>query len=347
VYRRFAMLLYFPDHLFLWGWFAAVTSLWLHLFRRYDIVYTTSYPESAHIPGLALSLAGVPWVADYRYGGPLWVRELAGFRKSMRRGRMDRRYQRSVLARATAVVTQSEPIRADFCRIFALDRDRVRVIPSGYDESDFDDRAASPPFPVNDREVHLLHSGTMEGVSPDERQEIVDALNGLGDALRKANRELVVHAVGSDLFGEERRLQAFRFEYRHHGVIVHHQLPAYLLAADCFLLSTTALVSGFIPSKLWEYLRAGAPILLAGPKDDVWTIVERAGVGLHLGVNGHGAGSGERLAHALMARIGTRGPLHPSVTDYSWESRARSFQGLFEGLIDRSRAAQSIGEDLA
>src|SRR5262245_58246807 len=52
LYGWFALSTYVPDHLFIWGWSAAFKSLWLHLRHRYDVVYTTSYPESAHLPGL-------------------------------------------------------------------------------------------------------------------------------------------------------------------------------------------------------------------------------------------------------------------------------------------------------
>ena len=328
LYRRVAMLLYFPDHFFAWGWLAAFASVILWIRRRYDVVYTTSHPESAHLAGLALKLLGVRWVVDYRYGGPLWVKEIVGYRKSPARERVERRYQGWVLSRADAVITQSEPIRADFCRIFALDPDRVRVIPSGYDEQDFlPAKVASAPFTKQDSDVHVMHVGTMEGISAGERWHIVDALNGLHGALRALGRELVVHAVGSDVFGQERAHAAF--EYRHHGVVVHWRLAAYLAAADGYLLSTVDVVQGFIPSKLWEYLRAGGPMLVAGPQDDVWRIADEAGVALHLTLTDGRTPSPAELAAALVARLQARPPLHPSVVRHSWESRAQAVQEVF------------------
>jgi glycosyltransferase involved in cell wall biosynthesis len=344
LYRRFAMLLYFPDHFFTWGWLAAVASVGLWIRHRYDVVYTTSHPESAHLAGLALKLLGVRWVVDYRYGGPLWVKEIVGYRKSPARERLERRYQRWVLSRADAVITQSEPIRADFCRIFALNPDRVRVIPSGYDEQDFDPaKVASAPFTKQDHEVHVMHVGTMEGVSAAERRHIVDALNGLHEALRTGGRELVFHAVGSDVFGEE-RADAVRFEYRHHGVVVHWRLPSYLAAADGYLLSTITIVQGFVPSKLWEYLRAGGPILVAGPKDDVWTMADEADVALHLTLTDGRTPPPAALAAALVARLQTKRPLHPSVGCHSWESRAQAFQEVFRQVAGTAGATARRGE---
>ena len=343
LYRWFALSVYFPDHLFIWGWFAAFRLLWLHIRRRYDLVYTTSYPESAHLAGLMLNALGVRWVVDYRYGGPLWIKEVVGFPKPSLRERIDHRYQQFVLRRADQVITQSERIRADFCRVFGLDPARVLVISSGYDEADFDTAPPVAPFAKRAEEVHLLHMGTLEGVAERERIEMLAALNGLGEQLRQRGRTLVVHAVGSDLFPEAERRKAVHVDYRHHGVVVHRQIPAYLLAADCCLLSTWTTsnggVKGFIPSKLWEYLRSGRPILTTGPKDEVWTIVEDAGVGLHLELNGKRPESAGALADDLLDRMRTKKPLAPSVTRYSWKSRAQSLEDLFLRTVDGPRTA--------
>jgi glycosyltransferase involved in cell wall biosynthesis len=306
--------------------------------HRYDVVYTTSFPESAHLPGLVLSALGVRWVVDYRYGGPLWIKEVVGFRKPPLRERLDHRYQQWVLTRADRVITQSERIRADFCRVFPLDPSRVVVIPSGYDEADFERTIASPaPFAKAANEIHLLHMGTLEGAGEVERKEIAQTVDALAARLRDRGRRLVLHALGSDVLAAGAH-RAAHVEYHHHGVVVHHDVPSYLVAADCYLLSTWTTsnggVKGFIPSKLWEYLRAGAPILTTGPKDEVWSIVEDAGVGLHMPLNGDGARSVDRLADDLIDRLHHRKAPAASVSRYTWQSRAESVQSVFQQLVD-------------
>jgi glycosyltransferase involved in cell wall biosynthesis len=348
LYRQLAMVAYFPDHLFIWGWIAAVLCVWRHLRRRYDVVYTTSYPESAHLPGIVLHSMGVRWVVDYRYGGPMWIKHLAGFRKPNWRDRLDCAFQRLVLSRADHVITQSEPMRADFCRAFGIDAEKISVIPNGFDEHDFAP-PASPAFAKQSGEVHLMHVGAMEGLIEAERGQLADALNGLADDLRAAGRRLVLHTVGRDEFGALSAAGRLRFDYQPHGTVVHHQLAPFLAAADAFLLSTITTasghngVAGFIPGKLWEYLRAGGPILMAGPRDSVWSVIEQARVGVHLDVSG-----ATRVDITdLLARLDAKQTLHASVGLHTWEARARLFQRVLDCVVDAPGRAVCIGEGSA
>jgi glycosyltransferase involved in cell wall biosynthesis len=331
IYRWLAMCLYFPDHLFLWGHLATWTALAMHLRRRYDVIYTTSYPESAHLPGVLLHALGVPWVADYRYGGPLWVKKLVGFDKPNVRQRLDLWFQRMVMRRADRVITQSDPMRADFSRIFGIDPAKIDVIPSGYDDEDFTrPRDQEPPLARDGSAVHMLHVGVMEGTTSHDRAALARALGAVDAELRQSGRRLVLHAVGKHIFDEAVR-DTLRFEYLHHGTIVHRDLPPYLLSADCYLLSTFTTstghdgVRGFIPGKLWEYLRAGKTIVMVGPKDASWSIIDEAGVGLHMAIDQPRPLPPGALQQAL---DGPR-PLHWKVPSYSWQARALSLQRVF------------------
>ena len=164
--------------------------------------------------------------------------------------------------------------------------------------------------------MHLLHVGTLEGVAEPERAGIVRTLDGLGRLLARRGWALRVHAVGSDFVTATEQASVSGFDYRHHGVIVHRQIPPYLMAADCYLLSawTTSNggVKGFIPSKLWEYLRAGRPILMTGPKDEVWSIVEDAAAGVYMPLTEEKAAL-EQLADELLGRVTERATLHTRV----------------------------------
>ena len=334
-YKRLAMWAYFPDHLMVWGVLAALQCLWLQLRYGYDVVYTTSYPESAHLAGFVLRALGVPWVVDYRYGGPLWIKKLAGYPKTAARDARDLRFQRRVLRRADVVVAQSEQIRDEFCRVFDVERAGTYVVPSGFDEADFAGAESRPaPYTKQQAEVHLLHLGAMEGMTPADRQALIASLNRLHEGLNGHGRRLVMHAIGSDVLDGARHPEALRFEYRRHGTIVHKDLPPYLLAADCFLISTVTIASGsdgitgFIPGKLWEYLRARRPVLMTGPKDAVWSVLEQQHAGLDL----DDASADGRLPDRLIDAMRAVPEAGIDVHQYSWEARAASLQRVFTSL---------------
>ena len=335
LYRRFAMAAYFPDHLMVWGALAALRCAWLQLRYGYDVIYTTSFPESAHLSGRLLRWLGVRWVVDYRYGGPLWIKSVVGHRKTAARDARDLAFQRRVLQRADRVITQSEQIRADFAEAFGLDAGLMHVVPSAFDEADFDGADARPvPFAKADGEVHVLHVGVMEGVGAEELRRVVGALNRLQAGVASHGRRLVVHAVGSDVFAGARNPFGMEFEYRHHGTIVHHDLAPYLLAADAFLISTVTAaagndaIRGFIPSKLWEYLAARRPVLMVGPKDAVWSILEQQQVGVDLGETAGATVSADAFLDAVRSVPQSKA----DVRQFTWRARAASLQRIFTSL---------------
>jgi hypothetical protein len=309
------------------------------------VIYTTSFPESAHLPGMLLRWLGVRWVADYRYGGPLWIKSVVGYRKTAARDARDLAFQRHVLRRADCVITQSEQIRTDLAAAFGLDARAMQVVPSAFDEADFDGADARPvPFAKAGGEVHLLHVGVMEGVGSEDVRRVVHSLNRLDAAVAARGRRLVVHAVGSDIFDGAGNPFGMRFEYRHHGTVVHRDLPPYLLAADAFLISTITAaagndaIRGFIPSKLWEYLGARRPVLMVGPKDAVWSILEHQQVGVDLGETADATVSPDSFLDAVRTVPQSRADLH----QFTWQARAASLQGIFASL-HRSRAGAPQG----
>ncbi len=339
IYRFFIMLFYFPDKLFIWGWLAAFKALWLHLKKRYDLVYTTSYPQSGHLAGMVLRHFGVKWVVDYRYGGILWEKKILSYSKKKTRETIEFYYQKYVLQKADYVITQSETIKNDFCRLFSLNSSNVIVIPSGYDEYDFiAQKCKNSPFIRKKNEIHILHLGAWY-LNEKEVMKIIKELNRLHLNIKEKGYEMVLHALGYDLFNKEQKENGIEFRYLYHGAVVHQHLIPYLLAADCYLVSTiatirgTTLVRGYLPSKLWEYLRGGKPILLFGLKDDdAWQITDEAGVGLYMGLlNDEEVISADKL----LGFVKEMKPLNPKVSQHSWESRAHTIQDVFLKVLEK------------
>jgi glycosyltransferase involved in cell wall biosynthesis len=336
IYGAAIMKLYFPDQFFLWGILATIVAVVLHLRRRYDVVYTTSYPESAHLPGLVLRRLGPEWIADYRYAGALWNKKLIGYPKTKGRERRELRYQRRVLRGADFVVTHSETIGDEFCRRFGLSPSRVRAISNAFDEEDFVDFDSLPhPFEKKPGELHLLHLGVWY-LTPAEASRLVEELLALRSAGEGSFREIVLHGVGEDLLADEQLRGKTGLRYVRHGVVPHELLMPYLAAADCYLLSTLATVDegrpiqGFLPGKLWEYLRGGRPILYVGPDDEPWRIVQRYGQGIYLGLLD---GARRLPGGELTSAFARSGRPSPAVGDHSWRSRAAAFEEVLEATL--------------
>lgn len=328
-YETLIMRLYFPDPVFVWGWLAAITATWLHLNNRYDAIYTTSYPESAHLSGLALKKLGLKWVADYRYAGVFWNKEMLGYRKTAARDRRELSYQRRVVHAADLVIVQGETIKQLFCEQFGLAPAKLKVIPSGFDEEDFlGFGSLTSPFEKRPGETHVLHVGAWY-LNRREATRLIEELNGLKAESPGGIGEIVLHAVGADLFDEEQKRQSIQFCYVYHGVVSHDDIIPYLAGTDCYLVSTLATldggapVHGYLPGKMWEYLRGGKPILYVGPEDEAWGFAKESGLGLYLGLlDGRRRVSAEDLLDALQ-RAQRRSP---EVDRHSWRSRAAAVE---------------------
>jgi glycosyltransferase involved in cell wall biosynthesis len=232
----------------------------------FDLVFTTSPPASAHAIGERLSREfGLPWVADFR---DLWTDNPA-YLASRWRQVLDRRLEQRWLDRATGVVTVTE----SWQRLLAARRSHgasAAFIPNGYDEDDFaglEHSSASPGV------FTLVHTGTFYG--PRDPSAFLEGVSLYLQGSREGHDALRVRLVGN--MGDRFRAQIEAFGERHPNVLEcieylpHRQAIAELVAADVLLLvvggGRGAGVHGWLPGKIFEYLRVRKPILLLGDID--------------------------------------------------------------------------------
>lgn len=257
----------FPDDKGGWARRAFEPAMALLRDERIDLIFSTAPPMSAH--ALADRLArrsGLPWVADYR---DLWVDNPGYLAPDWRRA-IDRRTETAWLRRAAGIVMVTPSWQQQFARGLGPARPVV-CIPNGYDETDFD---ALPSRPRDDGVFRLVHTGSFYG--PRDPGTLLD---GVAAYLRTASpsaRPLVLRLVGQ--MGQRFSARLARFDAAHPGVIEHRpyvphrEALAEMLDADALLLvvgsghglKASAVVAGTLPGKVFEYLRAGRPILLLG-----------------------------------------------------------------------------------
>ena len=243
----------FPDPLVRWlprAWRRAEELLSAH---RFDAVVTTSFPFTSVLLGrMARERFGVPWVAEFR---DLWTEDPRFPRQSAAFLADSERLERETLESADAVVAVSPPLAERFVRRGG--GDRVRCIELSYEEADFT-FAREPP---SDR-FRLVQAGTLyPGMLPAALPKALDLLAQLGK-LDRARLDIAV--AGANLSGRS-GLPGARFL----GPVLHAEMVRLYRGASALLLTLPAELREFIPSRLFEYMASGAPILALVPPDSV------------------------------------------------------------------------------
>jgi len=256
--------LYRPDPQI--GWYPFAVRAGRRALRegRFDAVFSSSFPITAHLVGRRLHRdSGLPWVAEFRDpwtdviadGEPRKAREVAR--------------ERSIVVEATRVVTVSEAWAALFRGKGARE---VGVVTNGYDAADL-----APGRPPDGIVVTYL------GSFYSDRQDLSavwPALRRIGDT--SPSRRFRLRFVGDLDRGLRREIAAHGLE---EALEVTGFLPyreALARTADSSILlgagarDERPILKGLIPAKLFEYLGTGLPILYVGdPGSDAALLLAR------------------------------------------------------------------------
>lgn len=298
--------------------------------------FSTAPPMSAH--ALAARLAsdgGLPWVADFR---DLWS-DNPGYAAPAWRRRIDQRTEAAWLRQVSGVVTVTPSWRA-------LPEGRLRgrcpvaFIPNGFDEADFAGLGVAPARA--DADFRLLHAGSFYG--PRDPTSLLEGLARFIYHDRRLAQPLRLRLVGQ--IGSRFAGALARFEQEHPGVVEslpylpHRQALAEMMAADALLLmvgaggqqAERAVVAGWLPGKIFEYLRAARPMLLLGdPQGDAAQLLKRHGQGWIADET-----KPEQIAHALQQMMSApRGAVAAQASVAQFERRALA--GELAAFLHRCR----------
>lgn len=254
---------YRPDAQIGWYPFAVAAGRRALQRERYDLVFSSSFPITAHLVARRLAREfGLPWVAEFR---DVWT-DAAEYDSAGRR-RSDQRTERALLRDADSVVTVS-PTWANLLR--ERGAARVEVITNGFDPEDFPD----PPPPVGDTASHL-------GTYYPARQDLGTALRAVGEWRRTgALPNLRLRFIGSsvpaalrpilDECGLAEATEVTGFLPHRESLRAVSQSRLLLLAGPAPDAARDAVERGWIAAKVFEYLGSGRPILYVGdPGADV------------------------------------------------------------------------------
>ena len=250
------------------------------------LLFTTSSPDSAHLVGRTVKRAtGLPWVADFR---DPWTARLSYAPPTPLHHLRHLALERSCLHEADAVVVTTPETRDDFLkRHGGLDPAKFCVIANGFDEEDFTaasaelaagagsgagvDVGAGAWIPADGFPV--LHAGQLNldrPLGPFLAGLRLYRERGLGAGSAGAAREATTFLLGPcyDSHREEVKAAGLADIVRFLPGRTHRGAVAGMLSARVLLLLEHDSDRGrlVLPGKVFEYLRAGRPILAVVPR---------------------------------------------------------------------------------
>ncbi len=277
---KYPLLLALPDRWASW-WLGAVPE-GLRMIRKYrpDAIWSTYPIATAHWIGLTLHrLTGIPWIADFR--DPMADEDVV---MTGTQRRVHEWIERNTILRCThAVMTTPGALRIYRERYPALPANRFICIPNGFDEENF--ASAEKLLPNRDAAstgpAVLLHSGIVYSSerNPTHLFMAIAALMHAGKISAQTCR-IVLRATQND--------DALKLMIAEYGVgsivqlaphIPYRQALTEMLTTDGLLILQASNCNHQVPAKLYEYLRAGRPILaLTDPAGDTAKTLREAGM---------------------------------------------------------------------
>ncbi|MEM1026307.1 MAG: glycosyltransferase [Myxococcota bacterium] len=262
--RAFDDRLLIPDRAIPWLPTALAAASRQRLTREFSAMYTTGAPWTDHLVGLLSAPGtGLPWVADFRdpwtlsAGVPIPEAVLP----------VHQWLERRVYANADRIIANTLTQQAELAEAFPIVRGKSCCIPNGWREADF-----PAHLPPPDQERMLLgYAGSLyEGYTA---RPLLERLERLGERpppyiLRWVGKTKPFDGMGKSPVPAE-----------HLGYLTQEEVLRRM--AECravfFFVPDTAHAEGWVPQKLYVYLRLGRPILAVGKEGEAMQILREAG----------------------------------------------------------------------
>ncbi|WP_157264896.1 glycosyltransferase [Azohydromonas aeria] len=281
LFGRYAGITARPDRYM--SWYFDAVRVGMRMIREYrpDVIWTTHPIPTAHRIGAALQRrSGLPWVADFR--DPM-VQD--GYPENAAMRGLWQHIERNVIAQASACVFTTPSAARLYRDRYPQAADRMSVLENGFDEESFVAAEQAEGFdaaePLQPGTPVLLHSGI---VYPDLRDptQLFVALERLqrDGRIRPGDFKLRFRAaIHEDLLrnlGRKHGVEPF-IEILPH--VPYRAAMQEMLRADGLLILQGSNCNGQVPAKIYEYFRAGRPVVaLTDPAGDTAAVLQRVGV---------------------------------------------------------------------
>jgi glycosyltransferase involved in cell wall biosynthesis len=248
--------LFFPDAQI--GWYPGAVRAGIRALReqRFDAIYSSSEPVTAHLVARTLSRrTGLPWIAESR--DPIAAKLTPGDPHFLRAQRLE-----GAIAREATAMVMPTPIWAEhYGSMWNTD---VAVLPNGHDGLLPERRLPAQPI--------LAHVGTYHA-GRDDFTALWEALA----AMRRRQSAIVprVRFVGHPSFELDQEVSRYGLDdlVDTVGFVPHDEAMVELMSASMLVASgikgEDPVARGWVPAKIFAYLASGLPVLyLSAPDSD-------------------------------------------------------------------------------
>ena len=276
--RRYLGWMARPDRWISWKFDAIRQGLEMIEAYKPDVIWSTYPIATAHVIASALhQKSGLPWVADFR--DPM---AQDGYPTDPRTWQSFKRIEADAAARARFCVFTTPGAARLYQQRYPGMAERMVVLENGYDEESFLSAPNASVAPLaSGRPLVMLHSGI---VYPSERDptQLFEALGRLKQAGTLVPQELRIRfraSVHDDLLKSLAQTHQVQDFIEVCPAIAYRDALAEMLEVDALLVMQASNCNAQIPAKVYEYLRAGKPVLgLTDPDGDTAGALRSAGL---------------------------------------------------------------------
>lgn len=314
-----------PDTRIFWAPMAIRAGSDIIKTQQIDLIFSSSPPQTNHIVAAKLSKRhNIPWLADLR---DPWTEMYWNHEQSVRLrwiNAIDKRLESSTLDQATQITTVGPGYKDVFLDKTSTD---IQVIYNGFDEKV--DRPEETKK-RDDETLHLVYAGSMS-----YQQRPTGLFRALQRLISTPKVPIKVTFVGH--FGGflQKMIQNYGLQdvVRVRGYKPKAELSRYLRSADVLMvLGIEDCPYGVIPSKIFEYLPLGIPILGYGLSEDAERIITQTDRGKCFPFHDETSDSATFL-HDIYAGEYTVSTDTDRIAAYSSKDETKQLAALMDGCL--------------
>ena len=265
--RQVVKSLLVPDPYLLWSLIGFRMAKKIIKTQKIDVVFTTSPNETTHLIGYRLRKHfACSWIADFR---DPWIEKLNRPQRILPLEIYERYLQKKVLFRADHITVAWPGIARGFLSLYPDLEKKISILSNGYDESDFANLKTTQFNVFTTLFVGTLH----QALKP---ESLFLALKMFLEKYPKMRIETQFLMVGRrDPFVDRLIIQNNLDGYvKITNQVSHKKCLEHCRGADILLFCIPD--HDCIPSKIYEYMRVGRPILgVADPESDAFKVIRK------------------------------------------------------------------------